>query len=468
MSLSGASSQFTPARKALLPDSQPGPLRGVLRGLLYGMILSSVAGNTWSGLSAGITESPEEPSYGAMIDQGSVAVGESVAVREGDILTLRNDRRSVSLPSDALLWTDGIVPYSIDPLLSRNSVEAIEAAISHWNQASAITLLPLDQVTDPTDHVYFQPGEGCASWVGRRGGRQAIWVADICTTGSMMHEIGHALGLEHEHTRPDREQYIRIHWENIAPDKRHNFDVAPAGSRMLGPYDFASIMHYGPRNFSSNGQSTITQLFGPTRDIGQRVAPSPGDLAAIARLYSTDLTVVSHISVDGQGAEARFHVSNNQDQGAHGIVLTVSLASGRVLSYDGSSWLCKASRDDTLVCTLPRLGAATTSVLTLAVDTAMSTGGFIARLGSKTLDSDPVNNVDTSGNPVTLAAATAADSTPAIAAPVTNALEDPVVPLHRSSLSAGAAFWSTPILLLLLLYRQAGRGVYRQTSDRIE
>ena len=56
----------------------------------------------------------------------------------------------------------------------------------------------------------------CESDVGRIGGRQTTSLGGGCYRhGIIVHELGHVVGFQHEQNRPDREQYVKINYENI-------------------------------------------------------------------------------------------------------------------------------------------------------------------------------------------------------------------------------------------------------------
>lgn len=51
--------------------------------------------------------------------------------------------------------------------------------------------------------------------MGRMGGGQSVFVGPKCNVGNVAHEVLHALGFYHEHTRMDREEHVTVLTDNI-------------------------------------------------------------------------------------------------------------------------------------------------------------------------------------------------------------------------------------------------------------
>ncbi|XP_028399993.1 zinc metalloproteinase nas-13-like [Dendronephthya gigantea] len=199
-------------------------------------------------------------------------------------------RRAIT-KNRGILWPKNI-PYAIDTSL--NDVQSnIRKAIAEWE-----TTLPcmgewrdVTNENKPRDFMYFFSGDGCYSDVGRVGGKQGISIGRGCEDhGIIIHEIGHAMGLWHEQSRPDRDNYVDILWDNIIPDLKFNFEKQSEDTvDSLGvQYDYESVMHYGAYAFSKNNLKTIETKPVAGKPIGQEEGLSELDKKQVRLLYGCE------------------------------------------------------------------------------------------------------------------------------------------------------------------------------------
>ncbi|EDO40419.1 predicted protein, partial [Nematostella vectensis] len=163
--------------------------------------------------------------------------------------------------------------------------KAIRKAIREYHKKTCVRFVT--RSTQP-DFVHFSLDYGCYSPIGRQGGRQKLSVGEGCEyRGTVMHELMHALGFFHEHSRHDRDKYVKILWWNIEPGFFNNFNVYSHSvlDTLNAPYDYHSLMHYDKQAFSKNRQNTIEALDNPTRKLGQMDDFSETDINQLLKVY---------------------------------------------------------------------------------------------------------------------------------------------------------------------------------------
>jgi len=168
-------------------------------------------------------------------------------------------------------------------------------AMRHWENYTCIQFV--ERTTEHPNWIVFTERPcGCCSFVGKRGnGPQAISIGKNCDKfGIAVHELGHVVGFWHEHTRPDRDNWVEIKRENVMVGQEYNFNKLTSEEvNSLGlRYDYDSIMHYARNTFSKGTyldtilpRTDLPENQAAMPEIGQRVRLSRGDILQTTALY---------------------------------------------------------------------------------------------------------------------------------------------------------------------------------------
>ncbi len=252
---------------------------------------------------------------GFAVIEGDMIIGEASAQTAPDGrrtaslrgFIIRTNSNSVNIASSLWPKVGGVVtiPYTI----TKGGTQFMPA-INAFNSlfSGQINWTPRTNQRNYVDiNLDNQSSNSCYATRGFTGGKEVIQgVAAGCGLSANLHEMGHVMGFSHEQSRQNRNSYIAIDFSNIAPSSQSQYNQDFSDSMDLGLYDYSSLMHYGPRGFSRNGNPEMESI--PVGiPFGDPPTFSLEDIDALNRLYFTapsKVTVTSlpaglQIVVDG-------------------------------------------------------------------------------------------------------------------------------------------------------------------------
>ncbi|XP_046897581.1 low choriolytic enzyme-like [Hypomesus transpacificus] len=243
----------------------------------------------------------DEFAVSTLLERANIHVGEGLdepLVMYGDIAVKTGLQNADPCTAKGCKWpkaADGnvYVPFTIAKVYSSRESSVILDGLNSFAVSTCVRFIPR---TTQRDFVDIQCRSGCYSYVGRQGSGQVVSLArNGCVFRSVVqHELLHALGFDHEQTRSDRDQNVRILLENVIPGQEHNF--RKINTNNLGtPYDYNSVMHYSRYAFSKNREPTIIPIPDNNVVIGRATQMSPMDIMRINLLYNCNRNMFGSI-----------------------------------------------------------------------------------------------------------------------------------------------------------------------------
>jgi len=201
-----------------------------------------------------------------------------------------NRRKRSGIADSEYRWPNGVLPYKFDGDMPDSDREIVRRAVQRFNDDLNGCIQIKEVNGDERDFVEVVKRNGCSSFVGKMGGKQPITLGNGCYYDHIIAiNFIHALGFYHEHTRPDRDQYITINKDKIINGMERHFEKQEDSMTFGVPFDALSIMMYKADAFSNGeGKYTIESKIPeiPTSKFGTSKWLTKSDILKLKRMYN--------------------------------------------------------------------------------------------------------------------------------------------------------------------------------------
>ncbi len=190
------------------------------------------------------------------------------------------------------LWNNGTIRYRFGSSISSNEKTRFLNMCAELGAYANVRCRP--KRSGDKDFIQIKttnnPDVCGLSHLGRMGGKQELLISRSCwfDRSTIKHELMHAFGVSHEQAHFDRNDYLKINWDNIHDEYKYAFfKLRQDEVRKHTHFDRNSIMLYHSWAFSKNNKPTMV-LRGETGDrrlIYKNYEMSKKDHNILVKLY---------------------------------------------------------------------------------------------------------------------------------------------------------------------------------------
>jgi hypothetical protein len=192
-------------------------------------------------------------------------------------------------------WPNAKIPYMLVGF-SEGEQATIIASMYLWEESTGVNFknVMFEKREEDTQVLYIIKGDDNSeisgiSTCGYEEDKIHMSIIANVTQQVVVHEMGHVLGLTHEHQRPDRDGHIFINWGNIISDASIKAQFMTDAPKFYDykkyKYDFYSCMHYGNKSGSKSEEANTIDSPVP---VGIYDVPSRRDIKKVRAIQGTD------------------------------------------------------------------------------------------------------------------------------------------------------------------------------------
>jgi len=199
-------------------------------------------------------------------------------------------------------WRSGVIPYEISTDIARSDATALKKMFQTITANSCVRFV--EKRSSDSNYASFQTGNRCSAPLGMTGSSSTssrfssavaanVVLGRSCFTEKRVgRRIMNLLGIPHETSRPDRDQFVEINFKNLRTGYDKNLKQFQSSAYLPGvlalPYDVKSVTQYSDDDLAKDKN---TWAIRPTRkvrsgtDLGGNTF-SPLDFAKIRAAYN--------------------------------------------------------------------------------------------------------------------------------------------------------------------------------------